>query len=74
MKKINNKWMIENQIPNDLVPIKFCKESHKAVLSKPNKEMDNYVRKPYDESYFEIGISKDTNQIYIKEMKDETRT
>ena len=63
-----SKWISEL---GELVPIKYNKAVHRTKLSKPNKDMDDYVRKPYDESYFEIGISKETNQITIKEIKDE---
>ena len=72
MKKENinktSKWISEL---GELVPIKYNKKVHRTKLNKSNKDMDDYVRKPYDESYFEIGISKETNQIQIKEIKDE---
>ena len=68
MKKQTEKWMIEELIPTSLVPIKFNK-SNKAVLSKSPKDLENYVRKPYDESYFEVDIAKETNQITIKDKK-----
>lgn len=46
MNKQKEKWMIEELVPTSLVPIKFNK-SHKAVLSKSPKDLENYVRKPY---------------------------
>lgn len=41
--KINN--LIEEL--GSLVPVKYSDKSHKAVLSKSPKDLENFVRKPY---------------------------
>ena len=31
----------------ELIPVRYNKETHKAILSKPIEGIDEYVRKPY---------------------------
>ena len=48
MKKENEKrtseWIAEL---GELIPVRYNKKTHKAILSKPTEGIDEYVRKPY---------------------------
>ena len=78
-----SKWISEL---GELVPIKYNKKAHRTKLNKSNKDIEDYVRKPYGEweeensiniplkkidlTYWEIDIPKGTNQIQIKEINE----
>ena len=53
MKKENiekpSEWIPSEWISElgELVPVRYNKKTHKAILSKPTEGIDEYVRKPY---------------------------